>query len=854
MDAIPKVEILCVKVTTNHTTHFIFVVYAAPYPKVEDYEALFETLGALEFIYNENILIVGDFNISKYASYLSNGASDGSVKSLVNFLDFMDLSQYNFIPNSLGRHLDLVISSENTIVDRADEILVKENIHHPALSFNLTYRTSKSIKSLGNSDSNRLNFRRANFPLLYSKLYHIDWDFLINYDNVNTACACFYNKLDEIFRECVPRFKRSNNTRRFPPWFNSTIIKNIRKKWHCLRLFKNHGDLNAHNEFKILRARIKSDIKVAYTLYMEQVEAKVSSDPSKFWTHVNSLKKDNGIPIQMSYSNKKLNDPTEIVNAFADFFIKSYLPPSFKNNHNSISTNKSMSNTLILTGFNEDEVLSALKKIKNKTTSGPDGIPAFLLKDCAQVLAFPLMIIFNLSLVSATFPSLWKRSSICPVFKKGSKNSIENYRPIALICNFAKVFEILLHDVIFNHVKNSISPSQHGFFKKRSTTTNLSMFTQYVSDAMDSKCQIDVVYTDFSKAFDKLDHEILLSKLQSFGFSDLLIQLLSTYLIGRTQHVTYRGFESAEFLVPSGVPQGSILGPLLFIIFINDITHGLNNCLLYADDLKIFRNIDDLADSECLQSDIDFVEDWCRLNRLPLNVDKCCVMSFTRKFQPTLFPYHIGKSVLNRSETTRDLGITFDTKLSFGPHITSTVSSAFKTLGFVIRNGKNFTNIDTLKLLFCALVRSKLEYAAVVWCPGYNTYIDDLEKVQRRFLKYLHFRLTGVYPQRGFPEEDLLRIFQLHSLEKRRICSSMIFLYNLIHYKIDCSNLLEKICFHVPRSASRRHPCFYLPTPRLNTQKFSPIYTMCNNYNRHQDKFDVFSDSNRSMIGAILGQ
>ena len=243
-------------------------------------------------------------------------------------------------------------------------------------------------------------------------------------------------------------------------------------------------------------------------------------------------------------------------------------------------------------------------------TAGPDGIPSFLIKDCASVLAKPLLILFNLALNSNTFPELWKNSKIIPVFKKDNRTDIKNYRPITIINNFSKAFEFALYEELHIHIDAQICSNQHGFVAGRLTISNLVCVTQFISEMLGGNGQVDVIYTDFSKAFDRLDHGILLRKFSDFGFNRDLVQFCSSYLKCRNQYVQYRGEKSESIICTSGVPQGSVLGPLFFILFINDIVLGVNcYCLLYAGDLKLYLAIKNESDCLLLQADLDLTND-----------------------------------------------------------------------------------------------------------------------------------------------------------------------------------------------------------------------------------------------------
>ena len=373
------------------------------------------------------------------------------------------MHQYNSVFNINNRLLDLVICNGHCNVEKSIELLVSEDIHHPALIVSLDAQFVNPNVKFPIKTSNSFNFRKANFFVLYDQLLHIDWTFLSECDDVTICVDLFYNKLTQIFYENIPKFKTPKNKRQFPPWFNGEIIKNIKLKHKKLVSFRRHGNNETLSEFRRLRSQVKSDIKIAFQNYANRIENNITSEPNKFWSYINGKKGKTSIPKDMFYNNEPLGSPNDIVDAFANFFERSYCfnisdDPEVKSNNLSFDC-------LDIKRFSEAEVCTALKRIKPKLTAGPDGIPAFLLRDCASIFAYPLCIIFNLCLKNCSFPDIWKYSKVCPVYKKGEKNEITNYRPITIICNFGKVFEILLHDNIYSHVQQKISTQQHGFMK-----------------------------------------------------------------------------------------------------------------------------------------------------------------------------------------------------------------------------------------------------------------------------------------------------------------------------------------------------------------------------------------------------
>lgn len=847
---IPSINLVGIKLIISRVTYYIINVYIPPNSPLDVYDSLFEAICSLQYLLNgdSNVLILGDFNIPDYIKLIQLGSNNSKLLcSLTNFMNYLGFVQCNKILNVSNRVLDLVICRSDISVQESHSPLVSVDLYHPPLEFSLNLMSGFS--KFKNNKQVTFNFRKSNFPQLYDGLLQTDWSFLERYSNVDLACHDFYDKINGLFAESVP--KTVSKRASYPPWFTVEIIRQLREKAQLLRRAKSTGEEQALASYKILRNKLKKDITASHSDYIRRAESDLSQNPSKFWACVNNVRNSSSIPNSMCFENNELNNPQQIVDAFASFFQSAFIsssnfsPAGYINNCNMP--------TLSVPIITEETVLKCLKKCKPKMTTGPDGIPSFLLRDCAIIFAKPLTILFNMSLKALCFPNAWKNAKLCPVFKKGDKSNVANYRPIAIICNFSKVFEMVIYEIIYAHVKPQIVDPQHGFVRGRSTTSNLTCITQFIATALNDCSQVDVIYTDFSRAFDRLDHGVLLRKLSSVGLTDGFVWFLKSYLTERRLKVQYHGFWSVEVIPSSGVPQGSVLGPLLFIIFINDICLNIESeILLYADDCKLFRRINALGDCSSLQSDIDELSEWCLKNLLPLNIEKCNIVTYTKKKLPTEYQYKINLTILKRNSEYRDLGVIFDSKLTFIPHIDSTVSNCFKILGFIVRNSGWFSEIGTLKLLFGALVRSKLEYASVVWDPGYDVRIGSLESVQRRFLKYLSFKYDGSYPDRGIEQETLLARFDVKPLKSRRTCLGILFLQKIINGRIDCPYLLSNINLHVPRLPVRNVNTFYLPLPQNNVMLFSPLYSICSNYSVVQNAIDIFNSKPNDIKRILL--
>ena len=414
---------------------------------------------------------------------------------------------------------------------------------------------------------------------------------------------------------------------------------------------------------RCLRQQIKRDIRNNYDIFLRNTQNSILNDPKTFWSFVNSKKRTTSIPGVVVHEDQEFSSSQAIVNVFAQFFAGVYVKhvcedvcvskdvskqcefcklsccPSLEYDLKDCGGVNMMHNFKI----DEDMIVRAGKKLKSNSVSGPDNIPAFIVVDCIRSFAAPLARIFNLIALKSEYPVVWKQSRVCPIFKSGDKGCVKNYRPIAILSNFAKLYESMLSNIIYSHVNNMIMPEQHGFVKGKSTATNLCEFTNFISQELDKGNEVDVIYTDLSKAFDKVHHCILLKKLRNFGLCDGLVSLVQSVITKRVQYVEYKGFVSGSFCAHSGVAQGSNLGPLLFILFFNDVLDYISShAYLYADDKKIAKVINSYDDCLELQQDLDNFIYWCKRNCLEVNKDKCRVLKFSRKKNHIYFYYNIN--------------------------------------------------------------------------------------------------------------------------------------------------------------------------------------------------------------------
>lgn len=523
-------------------------------------------------------------------------------------------------------------------------------------------------------------------------------------------------------------------------------------------------------------------------------------------------------------NDRKASSGPEIANLFADQFVSVFSrnPATTNNTSNGFSGIDSVISTV---KFTEKQIFNKLKHIDASKGPGPDSIPPSFIKRCSHVLSLPLQLIFNSSLEEGIFPEVWKSARIVPVFKKGDPANVKNYRPISILSCFPKIFESLVCPVITRHIDKIISPNQHGFKAGRSVETNLVEFVTNVTLALDKRLEVDAVYTDFSSAFDKVDHSLLLSKLEYNGIHGSLLNWFSSYLSRRSQILVVNGYESYPYFADSGVPQGSHLAPVLFSLFINDIIDHIHHCkyLMFADDLKIYRTINSNVDVTLIQEDLNRIEQWCHLNRMKLNVRKCSHIRFSRKKQSSAVSYNIKGVLLESVNEVRDLGVIMDDKVNFRSHINGIVTKSARLLGFLKRSTKGFKLARTKIVLYNALVRSHLEFASVVWNPHYVVHSQRIESIQRAFTKHLAYTFGKISPR--CPYKQRVRCYNMDSLRDRRLTQDLIFLYKLVNNRLDCDKLVELIGLKVPYKMPR-HPItnvFHTQASKTNIGVNSPL-------------------------------
>ena len=419
-------------------------------------------------------------------------------------------------------------------------------------------------------------------------------------------------------------------------------------------------------------------------------------------------------------------------------------------------------------------VARKIKAMKDNKSPGVDGIPPKLLMETVDQISIPLARVFNLSLKEGVVPFEWKEANIIPLFKKGSRNKSENYRPVSLTSVICKLLERLIKDhmVDFLIKHKLLNSSQHGFLKARSCLTNMLCFLEEITKWIDMGSPVDIIYLDFQKAFDKVPHQRLLLKLKAHGIGDSITDWIEQWLTDRRQRVVVDGEVSNWKSVLSGVPQGSVLGPILFLIYINDLDESItSNVLKFADDTKLFRKVNTDGDKQHLQNDLDRLVKWSEKWQMLFNFGKCkCLHTGHGNLNVN---YKMGATVLGTTVKEKDLGVTISADMKVSEQCGIAASKGNQILGLIRRN-ITYKGKKLIIPLYKAIVRPHLEYCIQAWRPYRKKDIDTLERIQRR--------ATKMIPElRDLSYEERLKECGLTTLETRRLRGDQIEVFKILN-------------------------------------------------------------------------
>ena len=735
----------------------------------------------------KNTILIGDFNLPKL---LKDGISTNWETALFREgFEELFLTQHVLQPTRFDEILDLILTNNESLL--GDVVLGESlgNSDHVIIRF--------SIKCQFKRMSGRLyfapNFAKGDYEAIRLFLGRIEWTRILEGKDVYEMWNIFKNILAETQYQFIPMKKRLTGKSFKPIWFNSSVQTIFHEKKRAFCHFKTDPSAESKEIYTKAKKTLKKIIREAKRASEIRLANECDGDLKKFFGFYKFNKHVARIgPIEND--GQVYHGDAEKARAFNEQFSNVFTDECLTDIP--MSKNTSLRGKLSDIQISHDDVIKHLRAIKANKACGPDDISARILKEAATELATPLYIIFNLSLKSGEIPDDWKCAYVVPIFKGGKKSVVGNYRPVSLTSIACKILERIIKHHIITYLEHEqlLLPSQHGFRSGRSCLTNLIDFLEYVTNLLDKGKKVSVVYLDFCKAFDKVPHRRLLVSLQNHGLGGSLLRWVETWLLGRKQRVILNGHQAVWKEVRSGVPQGTVLAPLFFIIFVNLIDSDLTSRLWkFADDIKLARVISSDSDKSALQIDLDNLFEWTVQWQMEFNVKKCKVLNLGASDHET---YNLNGNTLQNVCEERDLGVLITDDLKFSRHYQEARKKALKMLGILNRN-VNYKSKDVMKKLYCAFVRPHLEYCIQACYSPFKKDIKSLERVQRKATKMVR-GLSGLcYRER-------LISLNLFSLHYRRIRGDLIELFK-IYKGIDKLDF-EKL-FMINSNHTRGHTC-----------------------------------------------
>ncbi len=580
-------------------------------------------------------------------------------------------------------------------------------------------------------------YNDGDYQKLRSILSHADWSYLNDDSSIEHKCKLLTSEILNAATESIPNktalIRPSDN-----PWITGHIRKQIRQRKRLYRKAKRMNNVTNWNKFRTKRNLVINEIKKAKQKYNDDLALKLKSndtDIKLFWKISKQLLNLNNTQRSLptlEYNGLSYETDCDKASVLNDYFItQSTVDDTHTDPLPQPLPSPTSLSSIVITPTDIVDVLSSLNTSK---ACGPDLLHPRILKEARESLAEPLSIFFNSSVNSASFPLQWKEANVTPVYKKEDPTLPSNYRPISLLSCLGKVMERCIHKYVFNYISanNLLTPFQSGFIPRDSTTNQLLSMYHTFCEAVDEGKEIRVVFCDISKAFDRVWHKGLIYKLRILGINGTLLKWIENYLSGRRQRVVINGQHSEWKQVTAGVPQGSILGPLLFLVYINDIVNNIQSPIrLFADDTSLFIIVDDPVDSaQALNTDLNIIHSWANKWLVKFNPNKTVSMLISLKQRPPLQPpLFFNDTQIDSFLSHKHLGVTLSSNGDWHAHINTITKVAWQRLN-ILRGLKFRLDRSALEKMYLSFIRPLLEYSSLVWDNCTDGDKQKLENIQ----------------------------------------------------------------------------------------------------------------------------
>ena len=772
-----EIELNTVDVYVRNKSYSVCAIYR-PHSKHERVDQFSEKLSQIlmsNSLRGKETILLGDFNINllEIDQHIPTNNYLAQVQSL-NYFTHICRPTRNPDGNQTGDPslLDHIYTNFHNnfktgilLDDISDHFPTFINIPLPPLQNPNENTYSNTIKKSFRS------FSQANHVKFTNRLSNTDWDELLRADDINLITQRFYDHVLATYNESFPLITKDISLKRIEnPWVTIGILKSIKMK---NKLFKDMKlGLTTLGYYKHYRNHLNNIIRSSKRDYFLNYFERYKNNIRKIWQKINEFKETPKSKRQQKIliDNTLTTDDNSIADAFNKFYtnigpsLDSKIPHPARDPLSYLRGNYPHSFAVPI--VSTDETVNMIRSLKDKNDKA---IPTSLIKSNSQLFAIPLTLIFNKSIQEGVFPQIFKHASVIPLYKKGAKTEIENYRPISLLPTFSKIFECLMKHHLVNYLvsKSILSEYQFGFQKGLSTFDALNALTSDLYSALDKHKSAICIFIDFQKAFDTVNHELLIKKMNHYGIRGSVLNWFVSYLSNRTQSVSYNNASSLPLPVTHGVPQGSILGPILFLVYINDMSNSFSKLkvILFADDSSLYLIGSDLiAMVHQANTELDSFYEWVLCNRLSIHLDKTKYLILTNKKYDFVPPLFINFDLIQRTECHKALGVILDDKLSFKSHIQSVCQKLSRSVS-LFYNLKNYAPLSVLLTIYYAHVHPHLSYCLALFGSTYPTHLQSLFIIQKKIIRLVTKQPALSHTNDLFKQTKILKLFDMIKLE-----------------------------------------------------------------------------------------
>lgn len=759
---ISKLNVNYIVIEIQNIPMKIGVVYRKPSSPKSDFIELLNS----ELLQHKHLILIGDMNI--------------------NILDSQD-SYKNVIMANGFEILNTISSLEPTRVDIRTGS--KSIIDHVLADTKLKYIIQLNDHPISDHKLMTVTINNLKNNKVDHQVYHSK---ITNFDKLNDCIISELQKLaksDQTFdtlteiitteqNKCTSLITRKHANKIEEGWFTKDIKNKIKERDKLYTLSKQFPNCNRYHEsLKRLNREVKNHISYNKKKHIEMKFKNNNDCAAKQWKVIKEL---TGLSTEhvnceeLIINNSKINNKQEIAEAFNSHFInivKQTIHNTQNKQYHNLIYKYQQKSSMYLRPTTTKEISMIIKELKTNAAPGHDKIKVPLIKKLENSLSPILSRIINTHFKTGTFPNILKIARITPIFKKGKKSDMNNYRPISILPVFSKIFEVTLHRrlLVFLQENSFISHQQHGFCTKKNTLTAITNLMEEICTSIEKKKTAIVVFLDLCKAFDVVDHNILLHKMYKIGIQGKAFDIFSSYLKNRKQYTTICDKKSDISVISSGVPQGSVLGPLMFLIYINDVTNCdiKGSLTLFADDTVLFYEGEKNIICDEAQRDLVKICDWTSKNNIKLNESKCNYLIFNNRDCHHTSLY-INNKLISEVSSAKYLGLIIDNKLNFNEHIRGIIGVINRTCYFLRRNVHSM-NIKTKFQIYYAYIHSHLSYLPSIWGQARKGDLQDLQVAQNRALKIIFNKPYRTCTMEMYTELRVLQISEIIKLDSVKL-------------------------------------------------------------------------------------